>query len=78
MGSGYNKTRLFTSIRSETPMFQRGGSLFSAEQGHTCPVRQSEKSAGERSHRSGSSSSERVMLFYLIDITSLSPKRMAA
>ncbi len=62
VGSGDNKARLFTSIRSETLAFQRDGPHFGSEQRRTRPALWSEKSAGERSHRDGSSSPERVRL----------------
>ncbi len=60
VGYGDNKTRLFTTIRSKTPAFQRRGLHLGVRRERS--TLRGDDVAGKRSHRNGSSSSERVRL----------------
>ncbi len=54
--------RLLTSVRSKTPVVQRRGLHLSAKQEHSRSASRGKEFTGERSHRDGSASSERVRL----------------
>ncbi len=62
MGYGDNKTRLFTPIHSKTPAFQRRGLHLGAGRERSRSTLRGDDVVGKRSHRKGSSSSERVRL----------------
>ncbi len=62
LGYGDNKTRLFTPIRSKTPAFQRRGLHLGAGRERSRSTLRGDDVVGNRSHRKGSSSSERVRL----------------
>ncbi len=52
MDNGYDKTRLFTPIRSKTTALPRCGRHHSAQRGRSSPARRGDESAGKGSHRS--------------------------
>ncbi len=60
--NGYDKTRLFTPIRSKTTTLPRCGRHHSAQRGRSSSARRGDESAGTGSHRSCSSNPERVRL----------------
>ncbi len=62
LGYGDNKTRLFTPIHSKTPAFQRRGLHLGAGRERSRSTLRGDDVVGKRSHRKGSSSSERVRL----------------
>ncbi len=65
MGNGYDKTRLFTPIRSETTTFPWGGPHHSTQRECSSSACRGDESASKGSHRSHSSS-ERVRLLQLL------------
>ncbi len=66
LGSGDNKMRLYTSIRSKTPAIWWRGVHFSSAQQRSRPAHRSDEFAGERSRRNGFPSAEIVRLLQLL------------
>ncbi len=62
LGSGDNKTRLYTSIRLKTPAIWWHGLHIGSAQHHSRPARRCDEFSGERSRGNGFPSSERVRL----------------
>ncbi len=62
VGNGYNKTRLYTPIRSKTTALPRCACHHSAQRGRTSTPRRGDESAGKRILRNRTSSPERVRL----------------
>ncbi len=62
VGNGYVKMRLYTPIRWKTITLPRCARHHIAQQGRSSPPRRGDESAAKRSHRSRSSSPERVRL----------------
>ncbi len=66
VSNDYGKTRLFTPIRSKTTALPRCARHHSAQRERSCSPRRGDESAGKRSHRTRSSSPERVRLLQLL------------
>ncbi len=62
MVNGYDKTRLYTPIRSKTTALPWCARHHSAQRGRSSPLRRGDESTGKRSHINRSSSPERVRL----------------